>query len=550
MAEKYGPKAKKGTALRSFLPSPGARKECGGGYALGGRKMTESSNPHIRVPLKVDGTRSLPFERWMEDIFEPLIDSMEEAVFVLDRSGTIHRVNRYFLNQYPWSSEDVVGQNIFELMPDLNDLGVKRKFDQIIDEGRILELTNLQRKNRLGKNVVFNLKGIPIKHGDAVNGVLALMHDITEKWTLESQVAETEEYLQKLIDNANDIIYTLDAEGYITFLNKMGQEITGYRFDPRERAHYTEYVIEKDLAKNERHFREAIRGKHQRYATTIIAMDGRLVSALLNITPIRKGNRVVGVLGIARDITERKQMEAQLMQASKMAAIGELAAGVAHEINNPAAIISGTAEQLQFLIEECGDRPEDMKKRLLKHVGMIHEQAARCKRITQGLLNFARRTEVHTTDVNVAKLIQETLALVENRALSEKKNIKTQLPDDVPTLQADPHQLEQVFLNLVNNALDAVEENGLVTIAVRTENKAIVIDVADNGGGIHEEDQRRVFDPFFTNKPVGKGTGLGLSICFGIVQRMHGEITVESVPGQGARFTVTMPVKQPEYKER
>jgi two-component system NtrC family sensor kinase len=152
--------------------------------------------------------------------------------------------------------------------------------------------------------------------------------------------------------------------------------------------------------------------------------------------------------------------------------------------------------------------------------------------------------------VNVAKLIQETLALVENRALSEKKNIKTQLPDDVPTLQADPHQLEQVFLNLVNNALDAVEENGLVTIAVRTENKAIVIDVADNGGGIHEEDQRRVFDPFFTNKPVGKGTGLGLSICFGIVQRMHGEITVESVPGQGARFTVTMPVKQPEYKER
>jgi two-component system NtrC family sensor kinase len=324
----------------------------------------------------------------------------------------------------------------------------------------------------------------------------------------------------------------------------MGQEITGYRFNPNQKASYADYVVEKDLAKNERHFREALKGKPQRYATTIIAIDGRPVNALLNITPIRKSEKVVGVLGIARDITGRKQMEAQLLQAGKMAAIGELAAGVAHEINNPTAIISGTAEQLQFLIDECADRPEEIKKRLLKHISTITEQAARCKRITQGLLNFARRTEIHTTEVNVTKLIQETVALLENRALTEKKNIKTRIFPDLPTLQADPHQLEQVFLNLVNNALDAIDENGTVTMEVRAEKSSVFIDVADNGSGITEEDLKRVFDPFFTNKPVGKGTGLGLSICFGIVQRMSGEITVASKPGVGATFTVRLPLMQ------
>ncbi len=484
---------------------------------------------------------------WVADIFEPLIDSIDIAVFILDCTGAIHRVNRYFLEQYAWMTEDLIGQNIFELMPDLHDLGVREKFEQIIRDRRMMELKNLQRKNKLGNEVMFNLKGIPIIEGDGVAGVLALMHDITEKRTLESQVAETEEYLQNLIDNANDIIYTLDAEGHITFLNKMGQEITGYRVDPEQKAHYTAYVIEKDLAKNERHFREALKGKPQRYATTIIAMDGKLVSALLNITPIRRGDKVIGVLGIARDITERKQMEAQLLQASKMAAIGELAAGVAHEINNPAAIISGTAEQLEFIIEGSGDRADDLKETLLRHVSMIREQATRCKRITQGLLNFARGTEVHTTDVNVARLVRETVALVENRALSEKKRIETRLPDDLPALQADPHQLEQVFLNLVNNALDAVDENGVVTIQARTERKSIIVEVADNGSGIAEEDLKRVFDPFFTNKPVGKGTGLGLSICFGIVERMNGRITVESTPGCGSTFTVHLPVEETEH---
>ncbi len=483
-------------------------------------------------------------------MFEAFVDSIEVGVYVLDCAGVIVRVNRYILEHYGWKPEELIGQNIFELMSDLSGLGVEKRFKQVIREKRSKELTNINRKDRLGRDIVFNLKGIPILEEDKVKGVLAVMNDITEKRALESQVAETEEYLQSLIDNANDIIYMLDAEGFITFLNKMGQEITGYRFDPEERGHYSEYVVQDDLEKNERHFRKALDGHPRRYESAIVAMDGRLVEVLINITPIRKGEEVVGVLGIARDITERNRMESQLLQASKMAAIGELAAGVAHEINNPVGIISGTAEQLQFLMEHYSENPEQLSERLSKHVDTIREQAARCKKITQGLLNFARKSEIRTTEVNLTKLIGETVALVENRALSEGKKVEVQLPSGLPELDADPHQLEQVFLNLVNNGLDAVDANGTVTIRARAKDNWVVIEFIDDGPGISEQNLEKIFDPFFTTKPIGKGTGLGLSICFGIIQRMNGTISADSKPGAGTTFMVRLPLRQKKRSEK
>jgi PAS domain S-box-containing protein len=476
------------------------------------------------------------------ELFAAVIDCIDVGVYVLDVKGTILRVNKYILDHYQFEPDELVGHNIFELNPDLAEMGIAKAFCEVMKERDIRSRANLKRKDRFGNDIVFNLTGIPILEGRHVKGVIALANDITEKRALESQVAQTEEYLQSLIDNANDIIYILDTNGYITFLNKLGQETTGYRFIPSERAHYSGYVVKRDLAKNERHFQEALKGNPQRFESAILGIDGRVVNVLINITPIRREAAVVGVLGIARDITERKQMEAQLLQASKMAAIGELAAGVAHEINNPVGIISGTAEQLQFLVENSHESPEEIAKRLSKHIETIREQALRCKKITQGLLNFARRSEIHESRVNLPKLVEETIALVENRALAERKTIVTEVAEGVPCLTADPHQLEQVFLNLVNNALDAVERNGTIKVRIRAQGDTVVIEVADDGVGISEDNLKKIFDPFFTTKPIGRGTGLGLSICFGIVQRMNGTISVVSKPGAGSTFTVRLPV--------
>lgn len=484
---------------------------------------------------------SAPSPKWIKSMFELFIDFIDIGIFVLDCKGVVNRVNKSLLEQYQWRPEDLLGKNIFELIPDLTEMGVEKRFRQIINSRRCGELTNLQRTDRFGRDIVFNLKGLPIIEDGRIIGVLAVMNDITEKRALQSQVAETGEYLQNLIDNANDIIYTLDDGGYITFLNKMGQEVTGYTFVETERAHYSSYVPRKTLQKHERYFSAALQGKSQRYESSILGYDDKVVNVLINVTPIRKEDRVVGVLGIARDITERKKMEAQLLQAGKMAAIGELAAGVAHEINNPVAIISGTAEQLLFLIDHYRDRPQEMSNRLARHVETIREQAGRCKKITEGLLNFARKTETRTRPVNLSKLFDGTAALVGNRALSERKNIILDVAPNVGTIEADPNQLEQVFLNLVNNALDAVDRNGTVTVRAKMEDETIVIDVDDDGLGIPEQHLKKIFDPFFTTKPLGKGTGLGLSICFGIIQEMNGTISVTSKPRTGTTFTIRLP---------
>jgi len=511
--------------------------------------MADQAKSKKKASPRRKSTTPLPAQEWFEPMFMEFLDSIDVGVYVLDLKGVITRVNRYILDHYQWEMKELAGQNIFELMPDLIDMGVEEKFRQIIRERRTTELTNLERKDRIGRTVVFNLKGVPILEGNEVKGVFAVMSDITEKRALEHQMAETENYLQSLIDNANDIIYTLDCEGRITFLNKMGQEITGYRFDPDEKAHYTAYVVKRDLEKNERYFRKALKGHPQRYESTIVGIDGRLINVLINITPIWRLGKVVGMLGIARDITERKQMEAQLLQASKMAAIGELAAGVAHEINNPVGVIIGSAEQLQFLMEHYRDRPEEVPARLSKHVETISEQAARCKKITQSLLNFGRKVEMRTAEVNIPRLLEETTALVASRAASEGKRVEIRMPPDFPMLNTDPNQLEQVFLNLVTNALDAVGSGGTVTIAARIQDDSAVIDVADNGVGISEENLKKVFDPFFTTKPLGKGTGLGLSVCFGIVQRMNGTISVRSTPGGGTTFSVRLPLNEKRQRQ-
>ncbi len=502
--------------------------------------MTESLSSQTQPFPNREEIDSLLSKGWIPRIFDSFIDAIEVGVYVLDRSGVVRQVNKFITEHYGWQPQELLGKNIFELMPDLTETVVEEKFKQVVHERLVTVMTSLERIDRDGRFVVYNLTGLPIIEGDDVIGVLAVMNDITEKRALESQVAEAEEYLESLIDNANDIIYTLDRKGQITFLNKMGQEITGYSITPSGDAPYTNYIIKKDVPKNQKYFKEALKGHPQRFSTSIVAIDARIVDILINLTPIHKGDEVVGVLGIARDVTERNNMQAQLIQASKMAAIGELAAGVAHEINNPVGIISGAAEQLQFLLDHIGGQNRDVPENFLKHVEVIREQADRCRRITQGLLNFARKTDIRKTEVDIAGLIKETVALLENRTIKENKKAVTHISEGLPTIMADPHLLEQVFVNLVNNALDALGDGGTVTIKARSVEGRILLSFTDDGGGIDEDSLKKIFDPFFTTKPPGKGTGLGLSICLGIIEQMGGTLSVESKLGAGTTFMVRL----------
>jgi len=242
---------------------------------------------------------------------------------------------------------------------------------------------------------------------------------------------------------------------------------------------------------------------------------------------------------------EQQMMNKQIVETGKLASIGELAAGIAHEINNPVAIMVEEAGWIEDLLEdEELKKPENLQE-FTRALKQIREQGKRCKQITHKLLSFARKTDSRIQDVNLYYLVEEMVALSAQRAKYSNVEIKTDLQPGLPTIQVSLTEMQQVFLNLINNALDAMEKTeGTIVISAGLHGGRITISVADTGPGIPKSNLERIFDPFFTTKPVGKGTGLGLSICYGIIKKMGGDIEVHSVLDEGATFLVHIPLDQ------
>ncbi len=254
---------------------------------------------------------------------------------------------------------------------------------------------------------------------------------------------------------------------------------------------------------------------------------------------------------IARADREKQMMNKQVVETGKLASVGELAAGIAHEINNPVAIMVEEAGWIEDLLEDEEFQESENLDEFTRALEQIRTQGRRCKEITHKLLHFARKTDSRIQEVQINDLIEELVALSAQKAKYSNVTINTVLQKDLPSLQVSETEVQQVFLNLINNALDAMEKKGgVIDVTTLMEGDHIAVQVADNGPGIPEANLARIFDPFFTTKPVGKGTGLGLSICYGIIKKMGGEIDVHSVTGVGTTFRVLIPFpKQDESQE-
>ena len=238
---------------------------------------------------------------------------------------------------------------------------------------------------------------------------------------------------------------------------------------------------------------------------------------------------------------ERKKdlSDKQLLQSQKLAAIGELSAGIAHEINNPLAIIRQEAEWLLFLCKQT--LPPDMAE-VRSCPEEIIRQVDRAREITHNLLNFSRRRQTVVQAVNLNRLLEDMLRLVEREAQQRQIHLVKELSPDLPVIYSDAPSIRQVVLNLLNNAIQAIDRDGTITIITQaTDNQQVVLQIIDSGCGIPKESLAHIFDPFFTTKPQGRGTGLGLSICHGIIERLGGRIAVTSEVGQGTNFTIKLP---------
>ncbi len=250
---------------------------------------------------------------------------------------------------------------------------------------------------------------------------------------------------------------------------------------------------------------------------------------------------------------DKDNLESQLIRSQRLAELGEMSAGFAHEINNPLQIIRSEQALIDMLLselEESGALKESEQLNDLKDsIGQIKLQVVRCAEITHAILKFGRKTDPKTEKINLYDFIPEITAMISKKASVHGVSIRQDISETIPLIYGDSGQLQQVLLNLYNNAIDAIVErhgsvNGEIIVkADKMENNGVKISVKDNGGGITSENQKRIFTPFFTTKPLGQGTGLGLSVCYGIIKNMNGVLEVSSRPGMGATFTISLPGK-------
>lgn len=266
------------------------------------------------------------------------------------------------------------------------------------------------------------------------------------------------------------------------------------------------------------------------------------LSVCLAVVVRLSANRLIGLLATAK--ARRIELSDQLCQSGKLAAIGQMSSGIAHEINTPLAVIAQEAELSLVLLQAppLADLPE--AKDLLDSAQQISLQVERCRDITHKVLNFARRMEAITQATDVNRLVEDMALLVDKEAKLKDVRIIRDFDPDLATIETDPSLLRQVVLNLMINGVQAIEGQGVVTVRTRADGFGARIEVADTGCGIPREHLDKIFNPFFTTKPPGKGTGLGLSISLNIVERLGGTIEVDSEPGKGTTFCVRLPAKQ------
>lgn len=290
--------------------------------------------------------------------------------------------------------------------------------------------------------------------------------------------------------------------------------------------------------------RAFVTGQMERLEQQTTAEDGSTQHWLISKVPMLdpETDEVTHVITIGEDVTARVEAVQAIGRADKMAAVGRLAAGVVHEINNPLATISACAEALEHRLEEGAFEGSEAIDDLNEYLGLIKNEAFRCKSITNGLLDFSRLRTGDRHLVDLSDTIRSSANLISHQNRSGKVEIAVDLPDEMPLVKADAGHIQQAIIALATNAIDAMPDGGTVTFSAMADKKRLLIEVRDTGIGIATEDMSKIFEPFFTTKEVGRGTGLGLAVCYGIVTDHGGRLSVRSSVGKGTTFTIALPI--------
>ena len=470
--------------------------------------------------------------------YRNLFDTATDAIYTLDSAGNFTSANDATCRISGFDRETLLGRPMM-LVVDPADVAAVRSEVQLALEGDSRRY-ECGIRTRGGERRLVSVTNTPIRHANRIVGVLAIGRDVTEERSRAEALERSEARYSRLVESASDAIFTVDADGRFTSVNPALVKSIGVEREELLGTPFIDVIDSRDREPMTEMFRATLAGQRQRgnFRYRGAAGDARSGGAIT--APIHEHGRVVGVLAVVRDVTDENRLTEQLLQQEKLAAIGQLVSGVAHELNNP---LAGVMAFSQLLLGTPEATPQ-----VRSALETIHAESKRAAKIISNLLTFARQHPPERSSANLNQLLMATLELRRYALRVQQIDVQLELDDSLPNTWADGFQLQQTFLNLLANAEQALDGwNGPRRILLRTERKGamLVVTIADTGPGVPPENADRIFNPFYTTKPVGQGTGLGLSISHGIMREHAGRISLHTPEGGGAAFVIELPITEP-----
>ena len=480
-----------------------------------------------------------PAEGWYENLYHMLLGSMPFSVVLIDRGLKVASVNRNFLEKSRRNESNTIGRPMRDGFPGaiMEFARLEAKVHDVFDTGQPLQGEKLTYRAPGIADRIYYYTIVPVKSGDVVQQAMLVMDDITEKVHLSEKVRMAERHLASVVESANDLVVSTDHQGAIVSMNMAAQRISGYRADEvrgRALTDLCEPAQRKEMSAVMRRLAVGDVAKFQEL--NLAARDGSLIPVDWSFSPIRDdAAKFSGIVAVGRDLSERRAFEKHLFQSEKLAALGVMAGGIAHELRNPMSVSYSAVQFLQDPAIEPGFQRDCVKK-------IMHgiEQASS---IIENLLRFARPSPSdRMAPIDLKALVRETVLVLMPQAKLHKIRMREDYPEAVLPIFGNGNLLQQVMMNLILNAFHATAPGGEVRVILYFEQAEALLSVCDTGRGISPGDLPKIFDPFFTTQPVGQGTGLGLSICHTIIKQHGGSISVESTEGLGSTFTIRLPV--------
>lgn len=482
-----------------------------------------------------------------EQRYRELLKNLPDIAFNLDKEGRLTELNSSGRARLGISINDVSNVLLSDLLPGSE----RRKTINFIRE-----LSRERKTNRLdvtfidGNDEEFPAQLLikPIVVKDVLVGYQGLVVDMAAQKARERRLSEYASRLEhreeQIYDLISDALYVTDQEGCFILINAtMARRMKTTEEEALGKS-FAEFVPPLAAERINHELRLCLSGERtEPFELTLPGREGQVRIVEISNEPLIENGKVIGVVGVSRDITIRRELERRLAQASRLAALGEFASGIAHEINNPVGLISGYAEEILDLMNDLPAAAAALPEIEMFRRGLntIQEQAYRCKYITGNLLSFAKKQKVLLQPTYMDQLVRETVDFfIEGK---QAKGVEVLVGTEAASLMVDtdPNLYGQVMLNLLKNASDAMNGKGRIWVRLYRQRELMILEVDDEGPGLAPDIASQIFDPFFTTKGPGGGSGLGLSICYGIVEELQGNISYVARPGGGARFRVSTP---------